>query len=108
MADNMITLTDADFETQVLKSEKLTLVDFWAAWCGPCRALGVVLEDVAKTHEKQVKVGKMNVDEQPNTPAKYGVTTIPTLLLVKNGAVVDQIIGLVPKARIEEAIAKHA
>ena len=107
MAEGILTLTDADFEPQVLKSAKLTLVDFWAAWCGPCRALSVVLEEVAKAHEGRVVVGKINVDEQPNTPAKYQIQNIPTLLLFKNSTVVEKVIGLVSKGRIEEMITKH-
>jgi thioredoxin 1 len=107
MGKGVLTLTDDEFDSQVLKAGKLTLVDFWAEWCAPCRALGPVVDDVAKSYEGRMQVGKMNIDEHPNTPGKYSVRAIPTLLLFKDGNVVDQVVGLVSKAKLEELISKH-
>lgn len=107
MSQGILTLTDSDFDTQVLKASQPTLVDFWAEWCGPCRALAPVVEDVAKTYEGRLQVAKMNIDDHPNTPGKYAVRAIPTLLVFKDGNVVDQIVGLVSKAKLVEVLAKH-
>jgi thioredoxin 1 len=107
MAEGIKTFTDAEFETDVLKDQQLTLVDFWAEWCAPCRALTPVIEDVAKTYEGKMQVGKMNIDEHPQTPGKYAVRAIPTLLLFKGGEVVDQVVGLVSKAKLTDLINKH-
>jgi thioredoxin 1 len=107
MADNVLTLTDDEFDTQVLQSQTPTLVDFWAEWCAPCRALSPVVESIARDHEGRVQVGKMNIDEHPNTPGKYTVRAIPTLLLFKDGQVVDQVVGLCDKAKLEALLAKH-
>lgn len=107
MSKGIVTLTDDEFDSQVLKGSKLTLVDFWAEWCAPCRALTPVVEEMAKTYEGKLVVGKMNIDEHPNTPGKYSVRAIPTLLLFKNGNVVDQVVGLVSKSKLDEVIAKH-
>jgi thioredoxin 1 len=107
MSEGILTLTDDEFDTQVLKASKLTLVDFWAEWCAPCRALTPVVEEMAKNYEGKLSVGKMNIDEHPNTPGKYSVRAIPTLLLFKDGNVVDQVVGLVSKAKLSEVIAKH-
>lgn len=107
MAEGVLTLTDDEFETQVLKSSTPTLVDFWAEWCAPCRALSPVVEELAKIHAGRLQVGKMNIDEHPNTPGKYAVRAIPTLLLFKDGNVVDQVVGLSNKAKLEELLAKH-
>lgn len=107
MADNILTLTDDAFDTQVLKSDTLTLVDFWAEWCAPCRAIAPVVENLAQSYQGRLQVGKMNIDENPNTPSKYSVRAIPTLLFFKNGEVVDQIVGLANKAKIEEVVKKH-
>lgn len=107
MSKGIVTLTDDEFDTQVLKASKLTLVDFWAEWCAPCRALTPVVEEMAKSYEGKLVVGKMNIDEHPNTPGKYSVRAIPTLLLFKDGNVVDQVVGLVSKSKLDEVIAKH-
>ena len=100
-------MTDKEFDAQVLKAGRPTLVDFWAEWCAPCRALTPVVEEIAKTYQGKIQVGKMNIDEHPEVPSKYAVRAIPTLLLFKGGQVVDQIVGLVPKAKLDAMIAKH-
>ncbi|GJQ33864.1 MAG: thioredoxin [Ignavibacteriaceae bacterium] len=92
-----VTITDQNFETEVLKSSQPVLIDFWAVWCGPCRAIAPVVEQLAGEYEGKVKIGKLDVDENPDTAVKYGVRSIPTLLLFKNGQVVDTIIGAVQK-----------
>jgi thioredoxin 1 len=105
MADIM-QVTDGDFEQEILKADTPALVDFWAAWCGPCRAIAPVVEELAKDYAGKVSVAKMNVDENSKTPVKYGIRAIPTLILFKNGNVVDQITGAVSKSQIENAIKK--
>jgi thioredoxin 1 len=104
--ENLLVVTDSDFEDQILKSSVPALVDFWAAWCGPCRQVGPVVEELAGEYVGKVKVAKLNVDENKQTPGKYGVRGIPTLMLFKNGEVVDQIVGAVPKSRIKELLDK--
>lgn len=93
-------VTDADFDSVVLKSDLPVLVDFWAPWCGPCRALAPVIDELGEEYAGKVKIVKMNVDENPATPAKYGVRAIPTLVLIKNGETVEQITGGMPKANL--------
>lgn len=105
MAD-ILQVTDTDFEQEILKADTPALVDFWAAWCGPCRAIAPVVEELAKDYAGKVKIAKMNVDENSKTPVKYGIRAIPTLILFKNGNVVDQITGAVSKTQIENAIKK--
>jgi thioredoxin 1 len=102
----LIHLTDSNFEQEVLKSEKPVLVDFWASWCGPCKAIGPVVEELATAFKDQVKVGKLNIDDNPDAAKTYGVMSIPTLALFKGGNVIDKVIGLVPKGRLEELIKK--
>ena len=99
-------ITDATFETTVLKSDKPVMVDFWAAWCGPCRSISPIVEELAKEFSGKVKVTKLNVDESPATPSQYGVRGIPTLILFKGGKILDQIVGAVPKARLKAMIEK--
>lgn len=99
--------TDTNFDTEVLESDKLTVVDFWAEWCGPCRAIGPVVEELAKDYDGQVKVGKLNVDNNPNVSVKYGITSIPAILFLKNGEVVDKQIGAVPRSILENKIKAH-
>ena len=102
-----ITLTKANFETEVLKSDKPVLVDFWAPWCGPCRMLAPVLAEIAEEKADTIKVGKVNVDEEPDLAAKYGISGIPALLLFKNGQVAATSVGFKPKPELEAFIATH-
>ena len=107
MSDAVIKLTDDAFQSEVLDNETPTLVDFWAEWCGPCRALAPVIEEAGTAYAGKVKVCKLNIDENPDTPSKYAIRAIPTILLFKGGEVVEQLVGLVTKAKLDEAIAKH-
>ena len=99
-----IELTDANFDEIVLKSDKPVLVDLWAEWCGPCRMVGPVVEELAKEYEGKAVIGKMNVDFNPNTSVKYGIRYIPTLLFFKGGQLVDRQVGAVPKAALESKL----
>ena len=102
----MKAVTDADFASEVLDSDKPVLVDFWAEWCGPCRMIGPSLEDIAKEMDGKLKVVKVNIDENPQVPAKYGVMQIPTMNVYKNGEVVKQIMGAKPKAALLRDLAE--
>ena len=99
--------TDANFQNEVLDSDKLTVVDFWAEWCGPCRAIGPVIEELASEYSDKVKIGKVNVDNNPNVSVNYGITSIPAILFIKGGQVVDKQIGAVPKSVLEKKIQSH-
>jgi thioredoxin len=105
-SDKIVNVTDASFETDVLKSSQPVLIDFWATWCGPCRAIAPVVEQLAMEYEGKVKIVKVNIDENPKTPTQYDVRSIPTLLMFKDGKVVGQIVGAVPKPKIEELVKK--
>lgn len=99
--------TDANFQSTVLDSEKLTVIDFWAEWCGPCRAIGPVVEELSKQYTGQVNVGKVNVDQNPQLSVDYGITSIPAILFIKGGKVVDKQIGAVPKSVLDKKIQAH-
>lgn len=104
-SDKVQQISDADFDS-VIGSETPTLVDFWAPWCGPCKAIGPVVEDLAEEYDGKVSIAKMNVDDNPATPGKYGIRAIPTLILYKSGEVVDQITGAVGKSQLVDLINK--
>ncbi len=106
--ENHVTFTDNNFETEVLNSEQPVLVDFWAPWCMPCRMVAPVVEEVAKEFEGQVKVGKLNTDENQQTASSYQIMSIPSMLLYKNGKVVDRVVGAVPKEQLVQLLKKHA
>jgi thioredoxin 1 len=106
MAGNIMDIDDSNFEKEVIQSEKPVMVDFWAPWCGPCKAIGPVVETLAGDYAGKVKFAKCNVDDNPITPSKYGIKAIPTLIFFKGGSVVDQITGMVARARLEESLTK--
>ncbi len=99
-----INFTDENFENEVLKSDQPVLIDFWAVWCGPCRLIAPIVEELAVEYEGRVKIGKLDVDENQNSAIKYGVRSIPTILFFKDGKVVDTIIGAVPKNHIVQKL----
>lgn len=105
-SEKVLAFTDANFDREVLQSDIPVLVDFWATWCAPCKAIAPLIDAMADEYAGKIKVGKVNVDESPATPGKYGVRGIPTIILFKGGAVIDQIVGAVPKSQLEALIAK--
>lgn len=108
MPGSTVNVTDATFASEVEQSEKLTVVDFWATWCGPCRVISPILEQLAADRPDELKVAKVDVDENTQTAARFNIRAMPTLLFFKGGQVVGQIVGAVPRARIEQAIAQLA
>ena len=106
MGEGIREIEDGNFESDVLQSDKPVLVDFWAPWCGPCKAIGPVVQELANDYGDKIQFMKCNVDNNPATPGKYGIKAIPTLILFKGGNVVDQITGMVAKSKLEEVIAK--
>ena len=105
--NGIVEFTDANFDQEVLQSAQPVVVDFWAAWCGPCKALAPIVDEVATAYSGRVKVGKMDVDRNAATPMRYGVRGIPTLLIFKGGKVTEQIVGYVAKERIQQALDKQ-
>ena len=102
MSDNIVHTSDATFEADVLQNEKPVLLDFWAEWCGPCKMIGPLLEDIAVSRSDDLAVVKLNVDDNPNTAQKFGIRSIPTLMLFKDGAVQAQKMGAMPKSQLDE------
>jgi thioredoxin len=101
---NIVNVTDANFEQEVLKSAQPVLIDFWAPWCGPCKAIAPIIDDLAGEYAGRLKVVKINVDDNPEVPARYGVRGIPNLIIIKGGEVKEQIVGAVPKGHLVRAV----
>ena len=99
-----ITVTDANFDEEVLQSETPVLVDFWAEWCGPCKAIGPVIDELAEEYDGRVKFAKLDVDSNPKTPMNYGIRGIPAMLIFNGGSVAKQVVGAVPKASLKKSI----
>lgn len=104
---NTLTATDANFDSEVVKNSELVIVDFWAEWCGPCRQLGPKIDEIASEYAGKVKVYKMNVDENPNVPNRFHVRGIPTVIFLKNGQLVDQVVGNQPKEVFIDVISRR-
>lgn len=104
MAGSVLEVNDSNFDSEVLQAEKPVLVDFWAPWCGPCKAISPIVNDLADAFGDNIKFAKCNVDDNPVTPGKYGIRAIPTLIIFKGGKLMDQITGMVAKSKLEEAI----
>jgi len=106
-SDKVVTFTDGTFDSDVLQAGRPVLVDFWAEWCGPCRAMGPAIDAIAIDYDGKVSVGKLNVDENPDTTIKYQVRGIPAVMLFKGGKMVDQVVGLVDKSSLKQMVDKH-
>lgn len=104
MTDKTVTVTDANFEEEVIKSDIPVLVDFWAAWCMPCKMLTPILKEIAEEMEGKIKIAKLNVDNSPQSAGQYGIRSIPSLLIFKSGSVIEQMIGALPKKTIQQKI----
>jgi thioredoxin 1 len=102
-----VEITDSNFEDEVLKSDKPVLIDFWAIWCGPCKMVAPIVEEIAREYNGKIKVGKMDVDNNPDVALRYGIRSIPTLMIFKGGNVVEQIIGAVPKKNLVDKVLPH-
>ncbi len=107
MSGKYLVATDTNFQAEILDSDKVALVDFWAAWCAPCKILGPVIEELGSDYEGKAVVAKLNVDDNPNTAAKYGIRSIPSILIFKNGQVVDQMLGAMPKNMIAKKLDEY-
>lgn len=107
MSDNVMTVTDSSFQADVLEAEQPVLVDFWAEWCGPCRMVAPVVEEIAGENVGRFKVAKVDVDKNPDTPRQYGVMGIPTLILFKEGKAAERIVGFMPKAQLWKRLERH-
>ncbi len=105
-SEAILEISDSNFESEVVNSDVPVLVDFWAPWCGPCRAIAPLVEEISSSYAGKIKVGKMNVDDNQSTTMKFGIRSIPTIIMFKGGEAVDQIIGAVPKAEIERVVEK--
>jgi thioredoxin 1 len=105
-SENVLQVSDGNFDSEVLQSSQPVLVDFWASWCGPCKAIAPVIDALAEQYAGQVRIAELNVDENPATPGKYGVRGIPTLILFKDGQIVDQLVGAVPRQQLENLLQK--
>lgn len=104
MAEGILEISDSSFDTEIIQSDKPAMVDFWAPWCGPCKAIGPLVEEMAASFGDKVKFAKCNVDDNPVTPGKFGIKAIPTLIFFKDGKVVEQITGMVAKSKLEDAL----
>ena len=104
MAGNMLEFSDQNFDSEVVGSDTLTVVDFWAEWCGPCKMIAPIMEALAEEYTGKIRVGKLNIDENPSTPTKFGIRGIPTLLFFKGGSLVEQIVGVKSKADLKAVI----
>jgi thioredoxin 1 len=107
MSKDTVTVLDATFKNEVIDAQMPVLVDFWATWCAPCKAIAPALEDLATQYKGKVKIAKVDVDENQNVAQTYGIRSIPTLLIFKGGKVVEQLIGALPKAKLEDSLKKH-
>ena len=106
MAEGIMEIGDSSFDAEIINSDKPAVVDFWAPWCGPCKAIGPILNELAEVYGDKVKFTKCNVDDNPITPGKFGIKAIPTLIFFKDGKVAEQITGMVAKSKLEETISR--
>jgi len=104
MGKGILEINDENFDGEVIKAEKPVLVDFWAPWCGPCRAIGPIIEELAESFKEKIKFAKCNVDDNPVTPSKYGIRSIPTLIFFNKGKMEEQVVGVVAKSKLENII----